>query len=971
MDIWTRLKDGNRIEDVATALEGDLGVRWRRVGQTWRAIEENSFYLDRRAQAYFRHNKGTSGSVIDLLVNELNMSLVEAGEYLAERLGVDFHQSPEDKAAYAKRRERQDVLDALGQYLREALLGPVIGRESALSWQDVIAHWAKQGRGDREQGAAYAAGRGISVATARRSGLGFWDGDRDALRAWLATAGVDAEHPAAVAITGFRGNVGSWGQRWRVEVRPNWQEHNTIWGMKGGMLVYAHQIRGKMRYFAGRSTDPQVEKRYKCYNPLQELMGRRRPLWNHMVEPDSRRVVVVEGQMDALTLAEWGIPAVALAGTSADDELLGQLAQFDRVYLGLDADDAGLKNVRKLVGALGPHCPLITWPQGDANDALQAGTSDAAILALLDDAPIYALWLAENRHALFGAADKALVDRQVMDQITTLAIDRGYEFATNRTKLAAAMGMGRPELDQVVKAIKQERQVDVEPPIKDTKPIEPGRLYQHAINYQEALPPDVYETMIKEARDHEGHTRCVLKLHGDQCAYVEEWGWLTYDGRRWDRTNGRLLVQALVTDTFTVRLHLALEREMDDLRKASKRSWRNISSVIKLLEPRVGAKVADFDAYPDLLNCQNGIVNLRTGQLMPHDPKYKFTYVIPVDYNEDADDPIWLDFLESVIDKGDDPLEMDYNAGKMLHFLQMATGYSLTGRVTENCLFYIFGPTRSGKGTFVQTLLDVLGSPVSSAIEFQSLVSMRKDDTQNFDLAGLSAARLVAAAESSKYERLNAAKIKQLTGADMIRCAFKRRDHFAYQPQFKIWLQSNFPINMDVYDEAVWGRVHVVRFPHSYLGREDKLLKQRLTTDSAKQTVLAWAIEGARMWYQSVDDGTAGLMVPDIVRAATAEQRAEQDFVQHFLDEVCDVADPNDLDNFVGISALYSEYQTWAKETGVVAMRQRTFSQAIKSKKFKSTRRRVRGRLTRGVVGIHIALDIGVDESQKKLRFGD
>ena len=68
----------------------------------------------------------------------------------------------------------------------------------------------------------------------------------------------------------------------------------------------------------------------------------------------------MEGQADALTLDQWGIPAVALAGTFAGDGLLASL--FEKaVYLGLDTDQAGKTGGKKTAQALGPMTRIISW----------------------------------------------------------------------------------------------------------------------------------------------------------------------------------------------------------------------------------------------------------------------------------------------------------------------------------------------------------------------------------------------------------------------------------------------------------------------------------------------------------------------------------------------------------------------------------------------------------------------------------
>ncbi|MEZ4707593.1 MAG: phage/plasmid primase, P4 family [Caldilineaceae bacterium] len=170
---------------------------------------------------------------------------------------------------------------------------------------------------------------------------------------------------------------------------------------------------------------------------------------------------------------------------------------------------------------------------------------------------------------------------------------------------------------------------------------------------------------------------------------------------------------------------------------------------------------SEFDNNPDFLNCANGVVSLRTGEIEPHNPDQKFTYCSPIAYKPNADYTKWVDWLKKAV-----------GSPEIADWLQIAVGYSLTGYTWEEILFYIFGPTRSGKGLFTETISSVLGTPLAQEINFSTFTDKRSGDSQNFDLAPLKAARLVSASESNAYERFNEAKIKALTGGNNVYCAF-------------------------------------------------------------------------------------------------------------------------------------------------------------------------------------------------------
>lgn len=426
------------------------------------------------------------------------------------------------------------------------------------------------------------------------------------------------------------------------------------------------------------------------------------------------------------------------------------------------------------------------------------------------------------------------------------------------------------------------------------------------------VPPDD-ALLLAGDPDDAGNADMVYLVVGDRFLWCDAYGWLAWNGHHWQRENAEALLDMAIVEVLKRRRLAAVKAEREAIVKASQPSAKRVRDAKYLFRSRVTAPVGSFDSHPDLLNCNNGAVDLHTGALIPHDPAQRFTYCLTVDYDPQADCTQWVNFLRGAVVEADD----------LLDYIQQAIGYSLTGHTSEECLFYIHGPTRAGKGTFTETILELLPSSLGRQADFSTFTTKR-DDTQNFDLATLKPARLVVASESNRHSELNAARIKTLTGGDQIACALKYHDTFTFRPQFKVWLVSNHPVNVSVDDDAAWYRLRVIEFPHSHAGSEDKGLKLRMKSSANLRGVLRWAVEGARAWYAS----PVGLVTPSAVTLATSAQREALDYVQSWIDECCVARSGTWISN----ELLYQSYAAWCKDNGVTPRAQRGLSVALRSK---------------------------------------
>jgi len=471
--------------------------------------------------------------------------------------------------------------------------------------------------------------------------------------------------------------------------------------------------------------------------------------------------------------------------------------------------------------------------------------------------------------------------------------------------------------------------------------------------------------LLTYGADDEGNAETLARLYPGRFLYCDALGWLAYTGTHWATDGAEAQLDRAVVDTLQKRRLAAVVENQENVVKATRQNAGRIYGCKALLKSKVWAAMDSFDSDPDLLNAQNGVIDLRTGSLRAHSPADRFTYCTPAAYDPDADGTLWESLL---IENLQSAAYSDQEFETLLRFVQKAVGYSLTGHTKEECMFFLNGPTRAGKGVFCETILYLLGQPLAATVQFGAFTAARGRNDQGFDLAGLWPCRFITASESDEGDWLNSTQVKNVTGGGEIRCAFKNRDPFDYRPRYKIWFASNFPVRGDPDDDALWGRLRVIRFPNSHDGAEDMTLKERLTEPEALAGLLAWAVKGAVMWYAE------GLGRPAVVMTVTRNARNELDYVAQWMAQCLVQVKPEDkydeegrMKHVLSNQQVFGSYQTWCAENGIQARGLTNLKRAMASKGCELTTQTVRqpgtDKVVRGVLHIRFKTPEEVKEA--------
>ena len=274
-------------------------------------------------------------------------------------------------------------------------------------------------------------------------------------------------------------------------------------------------------------------------------------------------------------------------------------------------------------------------------------------------------------------------------------------------------------------------------------------------------------------------------------------------------------------------------------------------------EEALEAEVREFDADPELLNCTNGVVNLRSGACLPHSPATasRGSPARPTTHGPSAGVAC--------------PPRAHLRGRHGDHrFPAAPLRVRHDGLSREQVFVVFFGEGANGKSDTVFGMSKALGSGGSIAIRSprRSRLSRRieRPHPQQPGCPGWRA--FVTTSEHRIGQTLDESLIKEITGGEDITARFLHREDFSFRPQFLLLISTNHKPRVEAPDFAFKRRVLLVPFNVTLSESEwDRHHAEKLAAEL--DGILAWGVEGA------VEYLAHGLRVPEKVRAATEAYR--------------------------------------------------------------------------------------------------
>lgn len=441
-----------------------------------------------------------------------------------------------------------------------------------------------------------------------------------------------------------------------------------------------------------------------------------------------------------------------------------------------------------------------------------------------------------------------------------------------------------------------------------------------------------------------GNAELFVRQHGSDLRYVRYAGgdagdWFVWTGQRWALdTSGEVWERAKSVAEGMLQAAIGQGCPSDETKWALKsQAVERIRAMLTLVRSSkpIPATPADFDRDPWLLGVQNGIVDLKTGELRPHAREHYITKLAATVYDAAAEAPTWTRILPEIF-SGDEDL---------IAFVQRLLGMALTGDVREHVLAIFYGSGRNGKNTLLDCVAGIMGDYTTPAPP--GLLVTHGRDEHPTEIAGLAGMRLIIASETDEAKRLRVAHVKMLTGDEYLTGRKMRQDFFKFRRTFKTILMTNNKPAVREQSAAIWERVMLVPFNVSFRGREDKEIPDKLRTEWPG--IFRWLLAGCLEWQRH------GLQPPRAVRVATEGYRDEQDALVPFLEACC----VQDEDARVSRSAIWDAYSHWGQAHNERLLDRVSFYERLRTKGFTDDKFREGGVIVRGFVGVGLLASAG------------
>lgn len=419
-----------------------------------------------------------------------------------------------------------------------------------------------------------------------------------------------------------------------------------------------------------------------------------------------------------------------------------------------------------------------------------------------------------------------------------------------------------------------------------------------------------------------GNGRRLIDNFGAGVRYTPGLGWFTWSGNYWKPDAESLEMLELAKNLAPI-IASEVVHYSDTDKQNEVVKWASISkSNAKLKatienansDPRVLVPVDTWDSGETYLGVLNGVIDLKTGELLKGRPDLHITRRAPVSYTQGLRNVRWEQFIEFIT----------YGDKEFQEWLQRAVGYTLTGLRKYDVMFLVYGPAGSGKNTMIESIVKCLGTKEYAWPMDSSILASGDGNAHGSDLyhwAEIRGRRMVWVDELPDSERLKENSVKKLTGSSEISARSPGEKPFTFSSQAKLWITTNHrPI---INDDAMWRRIRAIPFTRVPEKPDPDLKEYLMDPEGGLPAVLSWAVEGAIKMLNSAERDPLGMC--SVVAEASEIYRKNEDRIGLFLSEETQAGEGMTI----LVKHLYNQYRFWAEDRGERPMTMTAFQKKL------------------------------------------
>jgi len=417
-----------------------------------------------------------------------------------------------------------------------------------------------------------------------------------------------------------------------------------------------------------------------------------------------------------------------------------------------------------------------------------------------------------------------------------------------------------------------------------------------------------------------------------------EKAWRRWTGAVWKRVDDTVVVNAAQKvlrkhygQQLAKRQTTAEDKRLHELHKSTCH-YGTVQLALAFLkgEPGFHTEFEEWDEDPYTVNCADGLLDMRTQTLRPHDPTALCTKMTRWSFGGADSSGAWERHLRRCLPDDD-----------VRRQVQRDLGRALVGADLEESLPIWHGTGANGKTTTARAIRMGVDGYGKQAVK--DLLVASRFERHTTDLADLAGSRIVFAEEVQDGKCLDEATVKTLTGGNRQKARFMRGDNFEFEQTFSITLLVNHKPVIKGTDRGIWRRVRLVPWTVSIPFAEQRPQEEMVAELMADGPwMLRWMVEGFADWQADHH------WVADAVKAATAAYEAEQDVLAGFLGRRCTL-NPHAT---VSVADLHEEYTADALENGdegIEPLGKIAFGNRLKSRNFTQDKATGGVRVWRGI----------------------